>query len=59
MAKLRDDHRQDQPPSRRCARRWTSRTWATSYTDGAAFKDTLAKDNAYFKSLITKLNIKP
>ena len=29
------------------------------YTDGAAFKETLAKDNAYFKALITKLDIKP
>ncbi|MNT42481.1 Tripartite tricarboxylate transporter family receptor [compost metagenome] len=29
------------------------------YTDGAVFKETLAKDNAYFKALITKLNIKP
>lgn len=29
------------------------------YTDGAVFKDTLAKDNAYFKALITKLNLKP
>jgi tripartite-type tricarboxylate transporter receptor subunit TctC len=29
------------------------------YTDGAAFKDTLAKDNVYFGELITKLNIKP
>jgi len=29
------------------------------YTDGAVFKDTLAKDNAYFKELITKLNLKP
>jgi tripartite-type tricarboxylate transporter receptor subunit TctC len=29
------------------------------YTDGTVFKDTLAKDNAYFKALITKLNIKP
>ncbi|MDP9899862.1 tripartite tricarboxylate transporter substrate binding protein [Variovorax ginsengisoli] len=29
------------------------------YTDGAVFKDTLAKDNAYFKDLITKLNLKP
>ncbi|WP_454907041.1 tripartite tricarboxylate transporter substrate binding protein [Variovorax gossypii] len=30
-----------------------------AYTDGAAFKETLAKDNEYFKQLITKLNIKP
>lgn len=29
------------------------------YTDGAAFKETLAKDDVYFKALITKLNIKP
>ena len=29
------------------------------YTDGAVFKETLAKDNAYFKALIAKLNIKP
>jgi len=29
------------------------------YTDGAVFKETLARDNAYYKSLITKLNIKP
>ena len=29
------------------------------YTDGAVFKETLAKDNVYFKQLITKLNIKP
>jgi tripartite-type tricarboxylate transporter receptor subunit TctC len=29
------------------------------YTDGAAFKETLAKDNEYFKALITKLGIKP
>ncbi len=29
------------------------------YTDGAVFKETLARDNAYFKTLITKLNIKP
>lgn len=29
------------------------------YTDGAVFKETLAKDNAYFKGLITKLNLKP
>jgi tripartite-type tricarboxylate transporter receptor subunit TctC len=29
------------------------------YTDGAAFKETLAKDDAYFKGLITKLNLKP
>ena len=29
------------------------------YTDGAVFKDTLAKDNVYFGELITKLNIKP
>lgn len=29
------------------------------YTDGAVFKDTLAKDNAYFKNLISKLNLKP
>lgn len=29
------------------------------YTDGAVFKDTLTKDNAYFKALIAKLNIKP
>ncbi|MGJ7545980.1 tripartite tricarboxylate transporter substrate binding protein [Variovorax sp. LT1R16] len=29
------------------------------YTDGAVFKETLAKDNTYFKSLITKLNLKP
>ncbi|XAH25228.1 tripartite tricarboxylate transporter substrate binding protein [Xylophilus sp. GW821-FHT01B05] len=29
------------------------------YTDGTVFKDTLAKDNAYFKELITKLNLKP
>ena len=29
------------------------------YTDGAVFKETLAKDNAYFKALITKLNLKP
>jgi len=29
------------------------------YTDGATFKDTLAKDDVYFKELITKLNIKP
>ena len=29
------------------------------YTDGAAFKETLAKDNEYFKQLITKLGIKP
>lgn len=29
------------------------------YTDGTVFKDTLAKDNAYFKGLITKLNLKP
>jgi tripartite-type tricarboxylate transporter receptor subunit TctC len=29
------------------------------YTDGAVFKETLAKDNAYYKALITKLNIKP
>jgi tripartite-type tricarboxylate transporter receptor subunit TctC len=28
------------------------------YTDGAVFKDTLAKDNTYFKNLITKLNLK-
>ncbi|MFL9669825.1 tripartite tricarboxylate transporter substrate binding protein [Variovorax sp. AB1(2024)] len=30
-----------------------------AYTDGAAFKETLAKDNEYFKALITKLGIKP
>ncbi|MDM0070259.1 tripartite tricarboxylate transporter substrate binding protein [Variovorax sp. J31P207] len=29
------------------------------YTDGAAFQQTLARDNAYYKSLIAKLNIKP
>lgn len=29
------------------------------YTDGAIFKDTLAKDDVYFKGLITKLNLKP
>jgi tripartite-type tricarboxylate transporter receptor subunit TctC len=29
------------------------------YTDGAVFKETLAKDNEYFKALIAKLNIKP
>lgn len=29
------------------------------YTDGAAFKETLAKDNEYFRQLITKLGIKP
>ena len=29
------------------------------YTDGAAFKETLAKDDAYFKGLITRLNLKP
>ncbi|MFZ4285571.1 Bug family tripartite tricarboxylate transporter substrate binding protein [Variovorax sp. HJSM1_2] len=29
------------------------------YTDGAAFKETLAKDNVYFGDLINKLNIKP
>ena len=29
------------------------------YTDGAVFKETLARDNAYYKSLIAKLNIKP
>lgn len=29
------------------------------YTDGAAFKETLAKDNVYFGELINKLNIKP
>jgi tripartite-type tricarboxylate transporter receptor subunit TctC len=29
------------------------------YTDGAVFKETLAKDNVYFGDLITKLNIKP
>ena len=29
------------------------------YTDGPAFKETLAKDNAYYKALITKLNLKP
>lgn len=29
------------------------------YTDGATFKETLAKDNEYFKQLITKLGIKP
>ena len=29
------------------------------YTDGAVFKETLAKDNVYFGELITKLNIKP
>ncbi|MDN4587342.1 ABC transporter substrate-binding protein [Xenophilus aerolatus] len=29
------------------------------YTDGAAFKETLAKDDAYFKGLITKLSLKP
>jgi len=29
------------------------------YTDGAVFKETLDKDNAYFKALIAKLNIKP
>ena len=29
------------------------------YTDGAVFKETLAKDNEYFKALITKLNLKP
>jgi len=29
------------------------------YTDGALFKETLAKDNIYFKELITKLNLKP
>lgn len=29
------------------------------YVDGPAFKDTLAKDNVYFKQLIGKLNIKP
>jgi tripartite-type tricarboxylate transporter receptor subunit TctC len=29
------------------------------YTDGAVFKDTLARDNAYFKALIAKLNLKP
>ncbi|MGJ7529962.1 tripartite tricarboxylate transporter substrate binding protein [Variovorax sp. GB1P17] len=30
-----------------------------AYTDGAAFKETLAKDNEYFKALINKLGIKP
>ncbi|SCK47845.1 Tripartite-type tricarboxylate transporter, receptor component TctC [Variovorax sp. HW608] len=30
-----------------------------AYTDGAAFKETLARDNAYYKDLIAKLNIKP
>lgn len=29
------------------------------YTDGAIFKDTLAKDDVYFKGLIGKLNLKP
>ncbi|RYF78991.1 MAG: tripartite tricarboxylate transporter substrate binding protein, partial [Comamonadaceae bacterium] len=29
------------------------------YTDGAVFKETLAKDDVYFKGLITKLNLKP
>ena len=29
------------------------------YTDGAVFKETLAKDDAYFKDLIVKLNLKP
>ena len=29
------------------------------YTDGAVFKDTLAKDDVYFKGLISKLNLKP
>ncbi|HSV55033.1 MAG TPA: tripartite tricarboxylate transporter substrate binding protein [Burkholderiaceae bacterium] len=29
------------------------------YTDGSVFKDTLAKENAYFKALIAKLNLKP
>ncbi|MGJ7490764.1 Bug family tripartite tricarboxylate transporter substrate binding protein [Variovorax sp. ZT4R33] len=29
------------------------------YTDGTVFKETLAKDNAYFKALIAKLNLKP
>ncbi len=29
------------------------------YTDGAVFKDTLAKDDVYFKALIGKLNLKP
>jgi len=29
------------------------------YTDGAAFKDTLARDNGYYQQLITKLAIKP
>lgn len=29
------------------------------YTDGAVFKETLAKDDVYFKGLIGKLNLKP
>jgi tripartite-type tricarboxylate transporter receptor subunit TctC len=58
MAKLRDmTAKTAQEPSMR--EMMDKQNLGFVYTDGAVFKETLAKDNVYFGELIKKLNIKP